>query len=131
MSRSSARRAQVEPVAALLAVVVLCLAVSLYAGVVTDFVATDSNADGTTAIAADRAVALVAPAGVATPADLPAAVDAAPAGYRLNATLDAGGERWHLGPAAPPTAPRATRPVSVRLAPGRVVPGTLAVVVWS
>ncbi|MFC7155587.1 hypothetical protein ACFQPA_08960 [Halomarina halobia] len=130
MSRSSGRRAQVEPVAALVALVALSLAVSLYAGVAVESVAPDADDGGTAATAADRAVALVAPAGVATPADLPAVTDAAPAGYRLNATLSAGGERWHLGPAAPSTAPHATRPVSVRLSPGRVVPGTLSVVVW-
>ncbi|MFC6836505.1 DUF7285 family protein [Halomarina ordinaria] len=136
MSRSSARehsggarrRGQVEPLAALVALVVLCLAVGVYAGVVSDVLA--DGEPGPT-VAADRAAALVAPTGVAAPPDLPRALDAAPEGARLNATLVAGDRRWRVGPPAPPGEPTASHPVSVRLAPGRVVPGTLRVVVWS
>lgn len=138
MSRSSARRGQVEPVAALLALAVVCAALSLYAGVLGDALAVtdDSSSDSTAESVADRARAYLAPAGVADPERLDDVLGTAPDGYRLNATLtcrDVGGEtgrEWTAGPTPPSTAERAVEPVSVRVALGRVRPCRLAVVVW-
>lgn len=136
MSRSSARRGQAEPLAALVAVVAVGAGVSLYAGALADAriagAGPGSDPDATAGTAADRALERVAPVGVARPgrmADLPSV---APSGYRLNATLTCGTERWTVGPPAPPSATaRADRPTSVRTAPGRIRPGTLRVVIWS
>ncbi|MFC5970636.1 hypothetical protein ACFPYI_04755 [Halomarina salina] len=139
MSRSSARRGQVEPVAALVALAVVCAALSLYAGVLGDTLAVTggSSSDPTAESVADRARGHLTPAGVADPDRLDGVPGTAPDGYRLNATLacrDAGagtGGEWTVGPAPPSTAERAVVPVSVRVAPGRVRPCRLAVVVWS
>lgn len=128
MSRSSGR-AQVEPLVALVAVAAVCLGLSLYAGVLDD-VLRDRSERATPETVADRALAAVAPAGVARPALLPEAAATAPDGYRVNATLLTGDRRFAAGPAPPAGARTATRPTGVRVAPGDVRPGALRVVVW-
>jgi len=119
----------VEPLAALVAVAAVALALSLYAGVLEASLPGDNDRGG--AVTADRALAAVAPDGVARPARLSAALSAAPAGYRLNLTLTTGEHRWSAGPDRPPGVEPRSRQVAVRLGPGRVRPGTLRVVVWS
>ena len=128
MSRSSGR-AQVEPVAALVAVAVVSLALGLYTGVL------DSTLPGQqdrhvpeTALSAveDR----IAPAGVVRPRRIPGGPDAGPAGYETNVTVTTDDRRWTAGPVPPRTAGNATARVSVRSAPARVVPGRLRVAVW-
>lgn len=130
MSRSSARRGQVEPAAALVAVLAVGAGLSLYAGVLADV------PDGTTRdvapLTADRVRDTASTAGVLDPSRLNTAVEhASPRGSTLNATLAAGGERWSAGPPVPEdvTARSASR-ASVRLAPGRVRAGQLRVIVW-
>ena len=139
MSRSSARRAQVSPTAALVALLAVGAGLSLYAGVLDASVRSGETSDTPVPIVADRTLDRLAPAGVATPARL-RRFDSrsnrsrvAPDGYRVNVTLAAGGERWRAGPPIPTTArtARAVRTPAVRLAPGRVVPGRLRVVIWS
>ena len=132
MSRSSARRGQVEPVAALVALAAVCAGLSLYAGVLDDARAVGPDETATTApVVADRARARLAPTAVADPDRLERALGAAPDGYRLEATLACPDERWTVGPEPPAMADRATVPVSVRVAPGRVRPCRLGVVVWA
>lgn len=118
-----------EPLAALVALAAVALALSLYAGVLEASLPGDS--DRTAAVTADRALAAVAPDGVARPARLADAVAVAPEGYRLNATLTTGDRRWTAGPDRPPDRDGQRRQVAVRLEPGRVRPGALRVVVWS
>lgn len=118
-----------EPLAALVAVAAVALALSLYAGVLEASLPEDTDREG--AVTADRALAAVAPDGVARPERLSAALSAAPAGYRLNLTLTTGERRWSAGPDHPPGAEARTRQAAVRLDPGQVRPGTLRVVVWS
>lgn len=117
------------PLAALVAVVMVSLALGLYAGVL------DASLPGER----DRSVAptalsavedQVAPAGVVRPGLVGDSPAAGPAGYETNVTVSAGGSRWSAGPAAPATAHRASERVSVRVAPARVVPGRLEVAVW-
>lgn len=125
MSRSSAR-GQTEPLAALAAVAAACLALSLYAGVVTD--AIGEPPEGTDGTALDRAYRLLASGGVvAPPLDV---LDTATGFSRANVTLAAGPGRWSHGPVPPDGATPDSRRVSVRLGPGRVRPGLLRVVVW-
>lgn len=128
MSRSSGR-AQVEPVAALVAVAVVSLALGLYAGVL------DSASPGQqerhvpeTALAAveDR----IAPAGVVRPERVPGAPAAGPTDYETNVSVTADDRQWTAGPGPPATAGNASRRVSVRAAPARVVAGRLRVAVW-
>jgi len=135
MSRSSAHRGQVEPLAALVALVAVGAGLSLYAVALADARADRDGSDPTVETVADRTLERVAPAGVARPGRTSELPSVAPSGYRLNATLTSGDDRWTVGPSAPaagsPTASRATRPTSVRVAPGRVRAGTLRVVIWS
>lgn len=135
MSRSSARRGQVEPLAALVALVAVGAGVSLYAGALADARTDRGGFDPTVETVADRALEHVAPVGVARSVRMSELPSVAPSGHRLNATLTCGDDRWTVGPSAPatasPAASRATRPTSVRVAPGRIRPGTLRVVIWS
>lgn len=138
MSRSSGRRAQVSPMAALVAVVAVGIGLSLYAGALDASTRPpDTGVEPTAGTVADRTVDVLAPAGVATPARLAELagpsprLHVVPAGYRLHATLAADGRRWRVGPSPPADVHRATRAVGVRVAPGRVVPGRLEVVIWS
>ncbi|UPV73315.1 hypothetical protein M0R89_12250 [Halorussus limi] len=127
-SRAS-NRAQVEPVAALVAVFAVGVALSAYTGVLGATLPTpDRNlADPTV----ERAKRATTETGVADPEALAAGLRAGPEGYRLNLTLRAAGRSWHAGPTPPPGADAAALSVSVRVAPGSVRPGRLRAEVWS
>ncbi|WP_256298776.1 DUF7285 family protein [Haloarchaeobius salinus] len=130
MSRWSTRRAQVEPTAALVAVFAVAVGLTLYAGALDSLpVAEDSRRVAEPTLS--RVHESLTETGVADPADLNEALAAGPDGYHVAVTLAADGERWRAGPAAPPTAATAARPVSVRVAPGVVVSGRLHVEVWT
>jgi hypothetical protein len=77
-----------------------------------------------------RAVEELATDGVVRPGDLADARPTAPDGYEAAFVLSTDEDRWRVGPASPPDAATASRPVSVRVAPGVVVTGRLRVVVW-
>lgn len=134
MSRSSGR-GQVEPTAALVALLAVCVGVSTYAATLegAGYGSDRDVADPTL----DRVVDRLAAGGVADPTRRRRARHAGPAGYRLNVTVAAAGRRWHAGPTPPAGANErhgidtASRPLGVRLAPGRVRPGRVRVEVWS
>ncbi|MFB6304535.1 MAG: hypothetical protein ABEH47_05165 [Haloferacaceae archaeon] len=130
MSRSSARRGQVEPTAALVAVLAVGAGLSLYAGAVEDAPLNDDR--DVAPVALDSVRDAASTAGVLDPGELAGAVRReTPRGYRLNATLAAGGRRWTAGPPRPASGTdRASVRTSVGLGPGRVRPGQLRVVVW-
>ncbi|MFC7194298.1 hypothetical protein ACFQL4_05895 [Halosimplex aquaticum] len=129
MRPSSASRGQTEPVAALVAVVVVALALAVYAG------------------AFEESAGLCRPrprggrrrprrtgdnrGGVARPGRLGDALDRVPTGFEANATLTVGDRTEHAGSAAPTTADSASRRVSVRVGAGRVASGRLEVHVWT
>lgn len=135
MSRSSGR-AQVEPVVALVAAVVVSVGLGLYAG------ATDEHLEridqrtadaATTTLAhqtADRVADTARVDGTVRPGRLSAAVASGPAGYRVHATLRTRTGRWTAGPPAPGGAVGVERRVTVHLGPGRARPGSLRVWVW-
>lgn len=130
MRRSSAREAQTEPLAAVVAVVVVAFALALYAG------AFEANFPGPVdrnhaEAAADRIERALTVGGVARPDRLAAALDRGPDGYRANATVAVGDRIDRAGPAPPEAADTARRRVSVREGPGRVSPGRLEVRVWT
>lgn len=132
MSRSSDRRAQVEPLAALATVFVLGSALTVYAVGLESVLPTAEQRDRDLAAAAiERVTDRVVRGGLADPDRLTANGSLQQAGYHVRATLRAGNETWTAGPTAPPTADAATRRVSVRRWPGRVDPGVLRVEVWS
>jgi len=130
MSRSSARRAQVEPVAAVVAVLALCLAVAAY-GAVSETALPGRTESAPVEQVLDDAVdaALVEGDVVVSPERLTDAV--APAGYETSVELTAGERAWTAGASdPPPEAASASERVPVRVAPGDVGPGRLTVEVW-
>lgn len=121
---------QTEPIAALVAVVVVALALALYAG------AFEANLPGSVdrdhaAAAADPLERAITVGGVARTGRLSDALDRGPDGYAVNATLSFGNRTEAAGPVAPDTADTASRRVSVRTGAREVVPGRLEVRVWT
>jgi hypothetical protein len=124
------RRAQTEPFAALVAVVVVALALALYAGVLETSLPGPVDRDAAEP-AADRVERALTVGGVARPARLGDATAAGPDGYRMNLTLVTGVERRSVGPEPPVNSDNATRRVSVARGSGTVGPGRLEVRVWT
>lgn len=160
MSRSwgrSGRDGQVEPTATLVALFAVCVGLGLYAGVLED-VRPGGVDRAVASTALDVVHERTSSGGIVDPRtiDRGTAAAATPSGYRLNVTLRVGERRWTVGPTPPSgvvqgvgpddrqvadadgdadahsgvDADTATRPVSVRLDPGSVQPGRLAVVIW-
>ena len=130
MSRSSARRGQVEPTAALAATFAVVVGLGLYAGALTDAMPGQHDRD-LAAPALERAHDALTPRSeVVVPTRVGDARDAGPSGFRTNVTVRTANQRFVAGPTAPPDAESAARSVGVRLGPGRVRPGTLRVEVW-
>lgn len=121
-------RGQVEPLAALAALFVVCVGLSTYAVVLADTGGpTDRDlAEPTLAAVHDD----VTVRGVVHPARLDRTPGDGPVGARLNVSLATGDRRWAVGPVVAAHGDRASRTVSVRLGPGRVRAGHLRVVVW-
>lgn len=121
---------QVEPLAALVALFAVGVALSAYAGILTDvFPTTDRNVAEPTV---RRAVTELRVGAVVSPGRLARGLRGAPEGYDCNLTLTAAGRTWHAGPAIPGrNFDSATRTASVRVAPGRIRPGKIRAVVWS
>ncbi|MHB9288393.1 hypothetical protein ACKVMT_15290 [Halobacteriales archaeon Cl-PHB] len=125
--RRSLARGQVEPVAALAAVFAVCAGLAVYAGAVGGLLGGDDREVAETAL--DAAARDAGPPGVVTVDGL-RSVAVAPHGWTANLTLRTAAQRIHLGPTPPDDAQRASRQVAVRLAPGRIRPGSLTVEVW-
>jgi len=128
MSRSS-DRAQTEPLAALVAVVMVSLGLGLYAGVLDTELPGQHDrhlAETTLSAVEDH----LAPAGVVEPVRTEDSPAAGPTGYETHVVVTTAGERWRAGPTPPENARRASERAAVRVGPGQVVTGTLRVVVW-
>lgn len=123
-------RAQVEPLAALAAVLAVGVGLSLYVGVLDATLPALMSSRRMAVVAADRLLAESTAFGsVRPPIEDPVAA-ARPTGHRLNATLRADGTAWTGGPTRRPSADCVARRVSVQVAPGRVRPGRLEVCTW-
>jgi len=122
-------KGQVEPLAALAAVLAVSAGLVVYAGTL-DGATPEQPDDETPAAIVDGVQRSLQSAGVASPARLDAATTAVPSGWAANVTLVADGTRWRHGPTPPASADRVTRRVSVRVTPRRIQPGQLRVVVW-
>lgn len=127
---SWSRRGQVEPLAALAAVLAVSIGLSLYVGVL-DATLPELTTDRRMAVvAADRLVTEATSFGaMATPFDGPAEA-ARPSGHELNASLRSDGRTWTAGSERASSADCVTRRVSVGVAPGRVRTGRLEVCTW-
>lgn len=122
-------RGQVEPLAALAAVLAVVAGLTIYAGTLDDRVpeSPDRETASTTLDTVRRALQT---AGVVDPDRFDRALATVPDGWRANVSLDASGRQWSRGPVPPETADSATVRVSVRLEPAEIRPGRLRVAVW-
>lgn len=138
----AADRAAVLPIPALIAAVVVCAALSLYATALLD--RDPGRERSVVEPAADDALDAASDSGVVDTSRLDESLAAIPGGYEANVTVRAEGERWSAGPAPPEgaasrnggaagnsDAATATRVASVRVGPGQVRPGEFEVVLWS
>lgn len=130
MRRSSARRAQTEPFAALVAVAVVALALATFAGVFEASVPAPVDRN-LAEPAADSVERNLTAGGVVRPDYVENRTGRGPDGYDVNVTLEWGDGRETNGPTAPDTADVASRRVSVFLGDADVVPGRLEVRVWT
>jgi hypothetical protein len=129
MSSSSAR-AQVEPLAALVAVFALGVGLSLYVGVLDSTVSTVTDEAGVTPAATAKLESEASSFGTIQPPIESAVETAKPDGRELNASLRTERLAWHGGPTRSGSMDCEARSVSVRTAPGRVRPGELEVCTW-
>lgn len=130
MSRSSARRGLVEPLPALAAVLVVGLALGLYADALATVESVRSES-GTARATLQSAHVAVTGDSTALPGRVPGAADVGPAGYHVNVTLTTGDQQWSAGPVPPTSATDARRRTPVRLDRWTVRPGWLTVEVWT
>lgn len=129
MSRSS-DRGQAEPLAALVAVVAVCLGLSLYVGVL-DAELVPASDRNVAASAIERVEDTIAPSAVALPDRIDDAQANGPGGYRTNVTLTTDDHRWQAGTPVPENADSARKRLGVRVGPSRVRTGALRVRVWT
>lgn len=127
--RRSSGKAQVEPLAALAAVLAVSAGIVVYAGALNGAVPARRDDETPTEIA-ERVHRALQSTGVSSPDRLDTAIEAVPAGWHANVTLTTGDQRWQRGPVPPSSADRVTRRVSVRVTPQRITPGQLRLVVW-
>ena len=132
--RRSSDNGGTEPLAALVAVAVVCSAVSLYAGLFPVPPSADQRA-----AAAERLLDHVYGRTAGTGVVRPGWLERLPSErqwqgrWRVNVSVQTGPVTWQRGPNPPAGASNvgtATRQVSVRQLSGRVRPGRLRVVVW-
>lgn len=132
MSHSSVRRAQVEPLPALVAVAVVCLAVGAYGVVRTDALPSTNDRPPAEQVLDDAVDAATADGDVVVDTTRIDDVDVAPSGYDTRVTVTAETTTWTAGASdPPPDAATASQPVPVRTRSGRVVPGRFVVEVWA
>jgi hypothetical protein len=124
-----AARGQVEPLAAIAAVLAIAAALALYAGVVTDLFG-ESESRETPKLILERSVEMATEVGVVEPNRLDRIHEALPDGWNATVTIRGTEYRFREGPAPPAIATETTQRVSVRLEPGRIAPGQFRVAVW-
>lgn len=131
MSHSSASRAQMAPLVALVSVFVAVTVISLYTGVVGDVSPSPPDRD-LARPGLERAVDTLSSGGVVRPETLQDDIleTVRPAGSRARVTIEAGDRRWSEGPTPPETADVAGRVVAVRVEPDTVRIGRIRVVIW-
>lgn len=139
-------RGQTEPIAALVAVVAVCLAVTVYTGTLATVFPTLGSDRSTEKATAERVWAAISDDAVLDRSgSLPVPVGALPQGYHVAIRVSLVGEDGRLAPVAsaqfgpggdridvepPADGDRIERPVAVRTRPAAVRPGRLRVVVW-
>ena len=129
MSPWSKRRAETEPLVAIVAVFAVAVGLVTYAGLL-DTALPASTERNLARPALQEAYAELAPAGVVEPKRLTTDTVDGPDGYRVRVTITTDRGDWNAGPSRQPKATIASRPVSVRVRAGVNRPGRLSVAVW-
>lgn len=130
MQRWSASRGQVEPLAALVAVMAVCAGITMYAGVAVEF--THQGEDRSVADPTlDRVSADFLTDGSIDPSEISDKSYLAPRDHKLAITVETPQRKWDCGKSAPSTAESASKPVSVQVDRGIIETGTLTVEVWN
>jgi len=125
-------RGSTQPVAALVAVLAVSLALSTYAvGLESALPEATAQDRGIAKPTLERVTEAVSRDGVVDPEGLEAGPPAGPDGYEVNVTVRADERTWTAGAEPPTQAETASRPVSVDIEAGETVPGRLRVEVWS
>lgn len=125
----SADRGQTEPLAALAALLAVGIGLAVFAGAAGQAPAVSDRSLAEPAL--ERTAVTVLADGVVDPKELPDPETVAPDGYEARVTLLFANRERHVGPRPPADADRASRPVTVRVAPGDQRPGRLVVEVWA
>lgn len=128
MPFSSDNRGLLEPPVGLVALLCVCLGLSLYAVAVAD--AIETNEPDRAGPVLDAVMADIAPNGVIKPASIEPPLDNVPPGYTVQLHVETATETWAIGPQSPPGSHSASTPVSVQVAPGVRNAGTLTMEVW-
>jgi hypothetical protein len=131
MSPSSASRAQMAPLVALVSVFGVVTVVMLYTGILGDVSQSPPSRD-VARPGLERAVTELSSGGVVRPNSLEEGLLAAirPDGYTARVTIEAGDQRWSVGPSPPETADVAARVVPVRVNADMVRIGRIRIVIW-
>jgi hypothetical protein len=140
-------RGGTEPLAALVSVAAICIALSVYAGFASEVLPGSNNSDPTDATLDSVWTALSEDGVVEANSSIGTRLDSTvlPRGHRVAVSVTIVGEDGRLVPVVsetfdtdataatleePPTATTSDRPVPVRVGEGDIRPGRLTVVVW-
>lgn len=131
MSLSSASRAQMAPLVALVSIFVVVTVVMLYTGIIGDVRPSSATRDMARP-GLERAVQAVSTGGIARPSSVDGDLlqTVRPAGFRARVTIEVGDQRWSAGDTPPGTADVAARVLPVRVEPDAVRIGRIRVVIW-
>lgn len=127
--RRSSDRAQFEAIVGLVAVLAVGAGLTVYAETLTGVMPGEPERE-TAETALDRIHGELRTAGVIDPDRIQRASKATPEGWQTNVTIMTRDRTWQHGPDPPNRTQRAARRVSVRVAPGRIDPARLTVVLW-
>ena len=129
MSPWSRRKAETEPLVAIVVVFAVVIGLTTYTGLLNATLPASTERN-LARPALQEAYAELAPMGVVEPERLTTDTVNGPDGYRVRVTITTDGTEWQTGSSRPPKATVASRPVSVRVRAGMNRPGRLSVAVW-
>lgn len=128
-SAAPCSRGQTEPIAALVALLAVGAALTLYVAVAAEETRDPERSGAGPAM--ERLSADAVSDGVVEPGAVPDPESLVRGGRDVRITLRYDGVERQYGPSPPADVDRAVRPVSVRVRPGDVRPGSVTVEVWS
>lgn len=125
----SDNRGYIEAITGLLAVFLVAVGISLFAGILTETPDQETRLPVTATL--EQTVTHYVDGGAIDPQAIDNPSELAPPGYDVRVIVKTQRQTWIHGETAPPTAVSAARSVGVRVAPGTYRAGTLRVEVWN